>query len=96
MSKPGTYYEDGFCHGGELPDDLDLDRMIYPERPVKETSVDFRVGESYEQYLARKDEAEQVREHENYMRDRNFAITLPNKTGVHTGPPRTVGETEEK
>ena len=95
MSKPGTFYPDGFCHGGELPDDLDLDRMIYPERP-NPPKVEWKPEESYSQFQSRQEIAEEVQEHDNYMRDRAFSITLPDKTGTHTGPPRTVGDTEEK
>ena len=32
---PNKYWEDGFCGGSEYSGDVDLDRMIYPERPAK-------------------------------------------------------------
>jgi len=94
MSKPNTYYPDGFCHGGELPDDLWIDRMIYPERQ-KPVDVEFQSGETFTEYQGRVDEAERKQEHDNYMRDRQFVLTEGNVTGVHTGPPRTVTNEED-
>lgn len=90
MSRPGTYYPDGFCHGGELPDDLDLDQMIYPERePKPEDLAPIPFDMPYEERQAERERREEERLAQNEREDRQFAITEGNVTGRKTGPPRT-------
>ncbi len=92
MSKPDTYYPDGMRHGAELPDDTDLDQMLYPERPPAADSmaIEWTPGMSYEEFQAKKDRMEHEREERNNEQDRRFEITLANKLGTKTGPPRTA------
>ena len=59
-------YEDGYCGGSETPSDsLDLDPMLYPHRkePVQ---VEFNMGETFEQYEARKESAALAQERVDY------------------------------
>ena len=72
------------------PQDLELDRMIYPERPALPEPMVWAIGEDYEVMKARHEAQEEARDAANFQRDRDFAMTLDNVTGVHTGPPRTV------
>ncbi len=90
MSKPDEFYEDGFRHGGELPDDLDLDKMVYPEHKPKETMEMWPAGMSYDDWKEQQAKAEEERCERNDREDRQFTITEDNVTGRHTGPPRTV------
>jgi hypothetical protein len=96
MSKPDTYWPDGFCHGNELSEDTDLDQMIYPERREwPPPFVTFIAGETVQDMKARQVREDEAREMARYRRDRDFAITEGNVTGAHTGPPRTIGNGKE-
>ena len=89
MAGPNEYFPDGFCHGNELPDDLDLDRMIYPERQPKPEPMDMPLDMTWEEIQQERERREAAREAANYQRDRQFVVTEENVTGAHTGPPRT-------
>lgn len=89
MSRPDQYYPDGFRGGSELPDDTDLDRMVYPEAPAKREPVEFQMGESYEDYERRVQERDEQARCDNFERDRRFEIEEGNVTGRKPGPPRT-------
>ena len=90
MPRP-FFYPDGYCGGSELPDSLDIDRMVYPERP-KPVEVEFKITESYEQFDARRAAAENKQEHDNFERDRRLEITIGSATGQNPGPPRSIGK----
>ena len=85
-----SHYQDGFCGGSELPQDLELDRMIYPERPAEPELMLWEPGQTLEQWQTRNKQMEEARESAHAIEDRAFVLTLSNVTGVHTGPPRTV------
>lgn len=90
MSKP-FFYPDGFCRGSEMPDDLELDRLIYPERPAPRVASAVSMTMPHEDWLIEMDRQEKEQEAANFRRDRQFHMTVDNVTGTHTGPPRTVG-----
>jgi len=90
MSRPDQYYEDGFRGGNELPDDLDLDRMIYPERKAKPEPMEWPEGMTYDEYQAMKDRKEDEQAAANYRADRVFDITVGDVTGQKPGPPRRI------
>lgn len=89
MSRPGTYYQDGFCGGSELPQDTDLDQMIYPERPKDlGAEVPWHMGQTAEERNAQLDAAYEADRLSREERDRQFVITEGNPTGANPGPPR--------
>jgi len=90
MSRPDQYFPDGFRHGNELPDDQELDEMIYPERrPPPDNSFGMLIGMTYEECEQEKERREHAQHHRNMEEDRRFEITEGNVTGRKTGPPRT-------
>ena len=91
MSAPNTFFPDGFNHGGEMSDDLDLDRSIYPEREAKPPNMDdVPVDTPYEEWAVIRERREEAQRMADTRRDRDFAITEGNLTGAKPGPPRTV------
>ena len=79
-SPNGAWARDGFDGGSELPDDLDIDRMIYP-----------RMMPPHEQQAAQAAHERQEKiceiQHEVHRRSRDFSITERNVTGEDPGPP---------
>lgn len=90
---PNRPFPDGYCGGGELPDDLALDRMVYPEDCMKPSAgqrLKWDYGrESYEDFLRRQEAADAEEQLSKLQRDRRFEITEGSVTGRHPGPPRT-------
>lgn len=92
MSRPNEFYQDGYCHGMELPDDLWLDELVYPERPAPPDSplMVLEPGMAYTDFLRMREEQDAAQRAANNKRDRDFAVTLDNVTGENCGPPRTA------
>lgn len=84
----GGWQPDGYDGGAELPDDLDIDRMLYPhdEGPVEK--------EGRERREKRDAEAESFRK-QRFQESREFEIKAENVTGEDPGPP-SMFEEEEK
>ena len=90
---PNKYWEDGFCGGSEYSGDVDLDRMIYPERPAKPKEKTAEQWSALFQMTPEERRAHDLREQDaeeraHLQRDREFRIEPGNVTGDHPGPPR--------
>lgn len=85
---PGTWIPDGFDGGSELPDDCDIDRMVYPhdEGPMERAAR--------ERQAKRDADTEGFRE-EAERKSREFRISEGSVTGENPGPPSNFNDKED-
>jgi len=81
----GNLYPDGFDGGQESPDNIDIDRMVFPH------SESTSERESRERSARRQNEAMAFRD-KAFQRSRNFDIRQGSVTGKDPGPPGLFDE----
>jgi len=66
QNAPGLYQPDGYDGGGELPDDFDIDRMIYPhdEGPEERKNRERRAKRKADIQAFKKEAFQESREFE--------------------------------
>jgi len=80
------YYRDGYCGGNELPTDLDLDEMLYPEREQPPTFRPMTAMETFDEYLERCRQEDAAAERAEYKASRSLTISEASAQGFRLAP----------
>jgi len=86
--NPSPHYRDGYDNRGpggthmEEPDDLWIDRIVYPPRGVRQGAMGDMMATARADMLRAAD----AMEHEQDARSRAFRISVGNVTGKKPGP----------
>ena len=80
------YYRDGYCGGNELPTDIDLDEMIYPERVEPPEFVPMTAMETSDQYQERCARMAFEQEKADYKASRSLSISEASALGFRLAP----------
>ena len=80
-------YEDGYMGGSELPSDVDIDSMIFPERPAPPKDDPYDPKETWEARQARQDAEAAAEEQRRYREGRSLTISEEIARGAPLAPP---------